>query len=151
MSKLSAMQEAFCQNLIRGMSQTDAYQEAGYKGGRKQLGDNASRLIENDRIQARLAQLREKASQEAVIDLAWLIKSAVELHCLATKDGAYGPAVSALKEIGILTGERVEKRDNTNRNISDVSDLDRAALLAIASGSGAAAKDGREDKPSQLH
>jgi hypothetical protein len=124
--------ELFCQKIAEGMSQTDAYEAAGYKGSRKSLQDNAARLIGNDRIQARIAELRANAAQEAQIDLAWLIRECVATYTAAKKDAAYGPAVSALKEIGILTGERVEKsvRENLNRTVDEYSDEDLAAHLA---------------------
>ena len=132
--------ELFCQKIAEGMSQTDAYEAAGYKGSRKSLQDNAARLIGNDRVQARIAELRANAAQEAQIDLAWLIRECAATYAAAKKDAAYGPAVSALKELGILTGERIEKsqRENINRNVDE---YDEATLAAIASGSRAGAAE----------
>lgn len=128
--------ELFCQKIAEGMSQTDAYEAAGYKGSRKSLQDNAARLIGNDRVQARIAELRANAAQEAQIDLAWLVRECAATYTAAKADKAYGPAVSALKELGILTGERIEKsvRENINRNVDE---YDEAELLNIARASSA--------------
>jgi hypothetical protein len=127
--------ELFCQKIAEGMSQTDAYEAAGYKGSRKSLQDNAARLIGNDRVQARIAELRQTAAAKAEIDLQWLINKGVAILEAAEKADAYGPAVSALKEVGILTGFRVEKSDRTNRTVEDTSDLTRDELYRIARGS----------------
>jgi phage terminase small subunit len=146
---LSAQQERFCQLVVQGKNQTEAYAEAGYKGEGKQLGDNASRLIAKDRIRQRIAELQAAAAQEAQIDLAWLIREAADTYAAAKKDKAYGPAVSALKEVGILTGERVEKsqRENINRNVDE---FDEAELYAIAS-AGSAGVAGQKDRKAQLN
>jgi diketogulonate reductase-like aldo/keto reductase len=131
---LSEQQERFCQLVVSGKNQTEAYKLAGYKGSGKQLGDNASRLIANDRVQARIAELRQTAAEKAQIDLQWLIDKGVAILEAAEKADAYGPAVSALKEVGILTGFRIEKSDRTNRTVEDTSDLTRDELYRIARG-----------------
>jgi hypothetical protein len=144
--------ELFCQKVAEGMSQADAYEAAGYKGSRKSLTDNAARLIANDSIAARIAELRANAAQEAQIDLAWLIRECAATYAAAKKDAAYGPAISALKELGILTGERIEKsqRENINRNVDEYDD---AELLAItrASSAGVAGPARRSQEPDSVH
>lgn len=54
--------EAFAQALANGKSQTDAYAIAGYKAHRQ----NASRLMTNDDVQARVKELQEKAAVKVV-------------------------------------------------------------------------------------
>lgn len=147
---LTEQQERFCQLIAQGKNQTDAYIEAGYKcKGPEVARANASRLIANANIAARLAALRSEAAQEAQIDLAWLIREAVATYTAAKSDKAYGPAVSALKEVGILTGERIEKsqRENINRNADE---LDETELLNLAR-SGSAGVAGPADRPAQLN
>jgi phage terminase small subunit len=52
--------ELFCQHLVTGkLTQADAYREAGFKGSAQSMHANAARLIANDRVAARLAELRE--------------------------------------------------------------------------------------------
>lgn len=134
---LSQQQERFCQLIAQGKNQTDAYMEAGYKVKDAEVAKSAaSRLFANVNIAARIAELRASAAQEAQIDLAWLIRECAATYAAAKKDAAYGPAVSALKELGILTGERIEKsvRENINRNVDE---YDEAELLNIARASSA--------------
>lgn len=137
--KITEQQERFCQLVVAGRNQTQAYREAGYKGRGKQLGDNASRLIANERIQARIAELRAAAAQQAQIDLTWLIRESVDTYTAARKDAAYAAAVSALKTIGVYTGLWDEKstRHNINRNVDEYSDDDLLAHIQGGSGAGA--------------
>ncbi len=52
--------ELFCQHLVSGrLTQADAYREAGFKGTIQSMHANAARLIADDRIAARVAELRE--------------------------------------------------------------------------------------------
>ena len=141
--------ELFCQKVAEGMNQTDAYEAAGYKGSRKSLKDNAARLIAIDSIAARIGELRQTAAVEAQIDLAWLIKEAVATYTAAKADKAYGPAVSALKEVGILTGERVEKsvRENINRDVDQLTEAELAAYLAPTGSAGIAEPKAGAPKP----
>jgi phage terminase small subunit len=132
---LSEQQERFCQLIAQGKNQTDAYMEAGYKVKSPEVARaNASRLLTNANIDARVMELRHKAAEKAEIDLAWLINKGVAILEAAEKADAYGPAVSALKEVGILTGLRIEKSDRTNRTVEDASDLTRDELYRIARG-----------------
>ena len=150
---LTEQQERFCRAILEGKNQGDAYREAGYKCANDETAwACSSRLLSNAKVSQRIAELRAAAAQEAQIDLAWLVRECAATYAAAKKDAAYGPAVSALKELGILTGERVEKsvRENINRNVDE---FDEAALLAIASGSsaGASRPQGVAPKPDPLH
>ncbi len=50
--------------MVQGKSQSEAYLTAGYKANNKVTASNlASRLLKNDRIQARLAVLRAEAAE----------------------------------------------------------------------------------------
>lgn len=140
---LSEQQEAFCRYVVEGMSQTDAYEAAGYKGSRKQLGDNASRLIENDRITHRIAELRHRAEDETQITKEWLIGQAKEVLAQAQHDRSHNACIAAIKEIGVLTGHRVERRDNTNRNAASVEEFTTEELNAMLREG--LAKDGLSD------
>lgn len=150
---LSEQQERFCRAIVEGMNQTDAYKAAGYKGAYKSMKDNAARLIANDSVAARIAELRKPIAEKASVTLAWLIEQAQEVLEAAKMDRAHAASVSAIKEIGVLTGERVEKRENTNRDVNDTSELSREELLGIARAGrqGTAAPGPRVGNPDQLH
>ncbi|MEM8615482.1 MAG: terminase small subunit [Pseudomonadota bacterium] len=144
--------ERFLQELVKGASQKDAYIAAGYKAdNEKSVIASASRLLVNDNIKARLAELQGKGAEKAAVTLEWLMEQAKGIMQDAWENGSYAAAVSAVKELGVLSGQRVEKRDTTTRNVTDIADVSRDELLAIASGSRAAEADGRSERSDSVH
>jgi phage terminase small subunit len=84
---LTANQEAFVQNIIQGMSQAEAYRSAypKQKMSDKTVWEAASRLMKNDKVIARLTELRNelakpsiKTAQERMEWLTQLIDNADE-------------------------------------------------------------------------
>lgn len=71
--------EAFCRNLIKGMSQSEAYKAAGYKEPTARI--NASALLTCPNIHNRLDHLKSQAANSAVISRQELL----ELHTLAIR------------------------------------------------------------------
>ena len=62
--QLRDREERFCQEIVLGKTHYEAYLNAGYKANNKVTASNlASRLLKNDRIQARLAVLRAEAAE----------------------------------------------------------------------------------------
>ena len=62
--QLRDREELFCQGKVQGKTHYEAYLNAGYKANNKVTASNlASRLLKNDRIQARLAVLRAEAAE----------------------------------------------------------------------------------------
>jgi phage terminase small subunit len=75
---LTAKQEQFVQNIIKGMSQADAYRSA-YPNQRmsdKTVWEAASRLMANGKVMARLSELRGQLAKETIMSaqkrLEWL-------------------------------------------------------------------------------
>jgi phage terminase small subunit len=133
---LTQQQERFCQLIAQGKNQTDAYMEAGYKAKDAIVAKAAaSRLFANVNIANRVQELRQSVAGEAEVTLKWLQDKAKELLIEAQAAGQYAAANGSLKELGILTGFRVEKSDRTNRTVEDTSDLTRDELYRIARGS----------------
>ena len=118
--KLSTQQEKFCLNIIEGMNQTDAYKAAGYKCANDNVAAaNAAALIRNPKIESKLAEMRENASESAEITLEWLIRESADLYRKAKKEGSYAAANATLKTVGVYTGLWNEKstRENINRDV----------------------------------
>ncbi len=123
--------ERFAQELAKGKSQAEAYEKAGYSP----CEPNASRLIRNDKVRARVTELQAPAAKRAEVTVDSLIAEAEEARVGAIAAGQFAAAVSAVKEKGVLAGVRVEKseRKNTNepRKLSDI-ELDTAIAIALA-------------------
>jgi phage terminase small subunit len=56
---LNARQEAFARGLAEGMSQRQAYMAAGYGCKGTTADENASRLLGNAKVAARVSELRK--------------------------------------------------------------------------------------------
>jgi len=134
--------ERFAQELAKGKTAIEAYEVAGYKPDR----GAASRLSTNVNIQARCSEIIERAATRVEVSLASLLEEAEEVRKQALESKQFSAAISAIKEKGVLSGVRVERRENTNRNLDDLSDSD-LLNIARAGGNGAIAQKAGEAKP----
>lgn len=121
--------ERFAQELSKGRSATEAYEAAGFKPSRH----NAARLSTNDNIRARLAELQAASAERAKITLEGLLDRADRAYDLAMRIEEPNAAINAVKEMGILSGDRVEKSERKNLNF-DAADLTDSELARIARG-----------------
>lgn len=66
---LTAKQEAFVKNIIDGMSQADAYRSAypNNKMTDKTIHEKASRLMADDKVRARLKELRDQMMKPSIM------------------------------------------------------------------------------------
>ena len=110
--------ERFAQFLAGGKSATDAYELVGYKRSHS----NGPALAKTEEIRERVAQInaerleRERATaaaaaERAVITRQRLIEMALEARKGALEAKQYSAAVAATKEIGILSGIRIERSE----------------------------------------
>jgi len=117
--------EAFAQGLAKGLTADQAYQEAGYKPQRQ----NASRLMTNDDIQARVAELIEAAANRAEIDIARTLKELVrigtsDIRNALTPNGALldpqdwdDDFAAAVSSIEVVTNTGDQGKDEDGRKI----------------------------------
>lgn len=69
-TKLTVKQEAFCLHYAKTGNATESYKKAGYKITSDEVtGVNASRLLKNDKIQARLQELADEVHSSAIADI----------------------------------------------------------------------------------
>lgn len=68
----SVRHERFARYLAEGKSQVESYELAGYEPHES----NPARLSANERVQARVAELRATAAEAAQVDLAWIAQMA---------------------------------------------------------------------------
>lgn len=70
---ISGPQRKFCEGIVSGLNQTDAYTRAYPRSSKIASKDNASRLIAKDSIKAEIQRMRDKADRmkgSAVMTLA---------------------------------------------------------------------------------
>jgi phage terminase small subunit len=110
--------ERFAQLLADGKNATDAYELAGYKRSHS----NGPALAKTDEISARVAQITAEAfeqqrvttaaaAERCVITRQSLIEMAKDVYVQAKQSGQSAAAVAALKEIGVLSGIRIERSE----------------------------------------
>lgn len=92
----NARHERFAQELAKGKSQVDAYAAAGYKPD----DGAACRLSGNIRVRDRVLELTARIAEKTVIDAAWVLNRAAELHAKALKEKQLSVAKGALDLIG---------------------------------------------------
>jgi len=128
--------ELFAQALANGASKADAYWQAGYKAKTVESASTAGgRLLKNVEVANRVAELQREAAMKADITREWLLEQGKAILAAAMNDSSHAASVAALKELGVLSGERVEKSDNTQRhNLGNMSD-DELKRIAGLSGS----------------
>lgn len=125
----NARHERFAQGLAQGKSATEAYADAGYKESRS----NASHLTTNHNVLKRIEELKSRSAIRAEVTAASLIDEAEEIRAAALAAGQFSAAIAAVKEKGVLSGHRVEKRDNTIRTLNEMSDDDLADIASAGS------------------
>ena len=120
--------ERFAQALATGMTQDAAYREANYKPDRR----HASRLATNGDIQARVAELQERAAEKAVVTKAWVLEKLKENVERAMNSGeTYNPmaANKALELLGKEMGMFIGRKVLGVKRLKDMTDDELLALL----------------------
>jgi len=109
--------ERFAQELAKGKTADEAYQDAGYKPHR----GNASTLRANQNVLERVAELKERAAIRTEVTIETIGQMLLADRELARSLGQAAAAVSASEKYGKLHGMFVERSENVNIN-HDVSD-----------------------------
>ena len=111
-------QERFAQLLASGKTAKAAYELAGYRPSES----NGAWLAKKEEIRSRLAELNNEAleQQRAAVAVAVertaitrqrLIEMADEIRTKAIEAGQLSAATAALKELGVLSGIRIERSE----------------------------------------
>jgi hypothetical protein len=108
---LTAKQLKFCLMIVKGETNAKAYQLAGYKTTSRKVTDvNASKLLNTDRIQTKIAELRLPATQKAGITLSWLTDEAKQNIQFAKQCEQPAAVTGALALLAKLHGHMVEHK-----------------------------------------
>lgn len=110
--------ELFAQAVAKGMNATEAYSKAGYAPN--PTGSNAARLIGDDRILARVAELQERAAGYAALTIEELITTGREIVTKAIAAEDYSAASMTVERIAKIGGLWVDRSEGaqTIRTVS---------------------------------
>ena len=119
--------ERFAQELAKGRTQAEAYAEAGYKPSEP----NASRLRSNEKVQARIAELQERAAVRTEITVASITE---RLLAIATKaetssdapmlQAARASLMDAAKLNGLVVDKGEQSLKHTGLSVTYVTSKD---------------------------
>ena len=120
---LSIKQEKFCLEYAKLGNARQAYINAGYKNSKDSTTDvNACRLLKNDKVKARLAELAEDAKNNAIADIQEMQKKLTEIIRQSAEE-----EVVVVENIGDFTSEArlVKKKPAIKDVISAIDKLGR--------------------------
>lgn len=129
----NAKHERFAVEVAKGYSSTEAYKTAGYACEGSSAWAAASRLLRDVRVRARIAELQNRVAAKAELTIEKLIEYADEVRVAAVEAKQHAAAVSAIKEMGVLSGLRVEKSERLiKQDVRSLSDDELDAAIADA-------------------
>lgn len=109
----NAKHERFAQEIAKGSSSREAYKAAGYQTKSDAATDaNASRLLSDDKVQGRVAEIQERAAIRVEVTLASITEDLVRIAGKAEKlDDSSGLSVAraARMDIAKLHGLVVDR------------------------------------------
>jgi hypothetical protein len=138
----NARHERFCQALAAGSSAKAAYALAGYRPH----DSNGANLARKEEISSRVAEIsagrlerQQKievaATERAAITRAGLIEMARDVYVQAKQSGQLSACTAALKELGVLSGLRIERAEHGRAGeFSWIESLSPADLKLLADG-----------------
>lgn len=124
MSALTAKQEAFCQAIVSGMSQADAYRASFSAGKMKNetIHQEASRLMADRNVAARVAELRKPVIEKLRYGLEQAMREAEEAYTVSKAKENGGAMVAAVTLRAKLNGLLVEKKEIRTGTIEEMGD-----------------------------
>ena len=121
MITLAPKREKFVQNIAVGMNATRSYIEAGFSSNG--AGPNAGRLIKNDQVILRLAEVRAEimatVAEESAITFQGVINELVADRLLARIEKNPAAAIKATTELAKLHG--YYEQHNTQKGLSNMT------------------------------
>lgn len=113
--------ELFAQELAKGVGQTEAYVNAGYKRN----PSAATRLADDVKVCERVRELAERGAIRAEITRAELLEMFRSVFINANRDEQYSAAVAAADKLARLAGEyAAEKRELSGPNGGPIATAD---------------------------
>jgi hypothetical protein len=119
-SGLTAAEEIFCQNIVRGNNQSDAYR-AAYDTSRYKdstIHRSAKELMTKPKLIARIAELRAPVIKKVQITLEEHINKLGQLSDLAAAKDQYSAAINGEMLRGKVSGLYVDKIESKNINLN---------------------------------
>lgn len=119
---LTPKQEAFATGVASGLSQAEAYRQAfsqSRKWKDKTVHEKASRLTAEDKVQARIQELRDKAAEANEVTIERIVAEVVKIAFANQRDlMAWGPNGVKLRASDDLTDEQAAAVSEVSESFS---------------------------------
>ena len=110
---LSGPQKAFCDGIVRGLNQTEAYQRAYPKASPDAARKHAPRLVAKGDIKAEIERMRQKAEEKAGSAVLTLAEKRMKLAEITRSNSEETrDKLSAIKIDNDLSGDGAEAEGN---------------------------------------
>lgn len=121
---LTAKREAFCQAIVSGMSQADAYRSAYNAGNMKAetIQSKASILMAVGMVRARVEELRRPVVEKLQYDLESAMVEAAEAFEVSRAKENGGAMVAAVTLRAKLNGLLIDRKEITINPVQELSD-----------------------------
>ncbi len=148
MAKLdNPQQERFCREYVIDVTnQAAAAVRAGYSA--KTAASQASRLLKNVNVAARVAELQAEAAERCEVTVDNVLTELAELRDAAKAAKQFGPAVRAEELRGKTLGMFVDTKRDESRKMTDEAIVEGVRRLAGDDAAAKAAKTLRDSDPS---
>ena len=122
---LTPKQEKFCQNIVKGMSQADAYRDAYNTDNQKDetIWCNASKLMNDTKVIQRVKELTEETVKDIKYEIEDCFRETDEILQLAKMTDNLQIMLKAVEQKGKLKGLFKDKDTNVNVNVSVMHDV----------------------------
>jgi hypothetical protein len=132
---LTAMQEAFCDNVAKGMTNADAYRNSFNMKNKanEAVHKAANKLLQKQKIVDKIAELKKQYREPLLKKELWTREMSVKALIKAYNEGNAAAKVSAVKELNVMHGfnEPIKIQHTGSVDINLLSDED---LLKIING-----------------
>ena len=124
--KLTAKQEAFAQAIADGLGQADAYRFAYDAENMKDetVYPNASRLINNSKVAARVAELKSQVVEKQLWTREMSVKGLMSAYRIALEGKTSTGMTAAVKELNIMHGYNEPTKVAVNMHFKPITDED---------------------------
>ena len=131
--QLPAPQQAFCEHISQGMSQSDAYKMAYPGSAPATIYSQSSRMSRLPHIMQEIERLRAPVVQQQAWNRERLVRELWELSQAARLKHQYGSAVRSLELIGKACGLLIDRQEITASVRSEaIVSLSTEQLLSLA-------------------
>lgn len=117
--------EQMIHNVMKGMNLTDAHEAAGYRRNKR----TASIVWKQPEVQARHAELQERAAEKAVVTVQDIARQLDEDRDFCREHIQGGAAVSATMGKAKVLGLIIDKKVLSMKRVEDMTEAELLALL----------------------